>query len=442
MRSKVAAFVVLFFTGSCKETPPEPPPPPPPPPQYVRTIDLTVVDTGLTDVYLRVKFLDTVQTRAFQLRRDGQPILSALGSPLDTVVLDTGLSLNHTYSYRAYRLRDTLVIDSSLSVTLATLDTTSHDFTFQTFQFGQHSSSVFNDVAIIDENNIWAVGEVYLDPYPDTLWYWPYNVARWDGTNWNFMRAMFPVACGQPGTAPIAATTVYAFGPADVWVVAGAFVARWNGSTFTLLCIPENLMAGSLTKLWGESPNSVYGVGYNGTIVHYNGTTWQRVASETMLPIKDVHGSRDPRTGEFQVLCVAEDYGTPGGSKLFLIENTVAHQVPTIGLQSYSLWTVWFVPGRHYIAAGDGLWHSGSLGGTWYRESDLPALFKTSVHGRGLADIVVGGAFWLLGHYNGSSWRTYFPVASGSFTSVATTGDLIIAVGAAGNRALIAKGRR
>jgi hypothetical protein len=69
-------------------------------------------------------------------------------------------------------------------------------------------------------------------------------------------------------------------------------------------------------------------------------------------------------------------------------------------------------------------------------------LFKTSVHGRGLADIVVGGAFWLLGHYNGSSWRTYFPVASGSFTSVATTGDLIIAVGAAGNRALIAKGRR
>ena len=42
-------------------------------------------------------------------------------------------------------------------------DTTSHNFTWETWTFGEHSSSVLNDVAIIDENNIWAVGEIYMN---------------------------------------------------------------------------------------------------------------------------------------------------------------------------------------------------------------------------------------------------------------------------------------
>ncbi len=46
---------------------------------------------------------------------------------------------------------------------ITTMDTTSHNFTRQSFTFGQHSSSVLYDVAIIDENNIWAVGDIYMN---------------------------------------------------------------------------------------------------------------------------------------------------------------------------------------------------------------------------------------------------------------------------------------
>jgi len=42
------------------------------------------------------------------------------------------------------------------------MDTTSHNFTWQTWTFGEHSSSRLYDVAIINENNIWAVGEIYM----------------------------------------------------------------------------------------------------------------------------------------------------------------------------------------------------------------------------------------------------------------------------------------
>ncbi len=49
------------------------------------------------------------------------------------------------------------------------MDTTSHNFTWQTCTFGEHSNSVLYDVAIIDENNIWAVGEIYMNDYGSNL---------------------------------------------------------------------------------------------------------------------------------------------------------------------------------------------------------------------------------------------------------------------------------
>jgi len=60
-------------------------------------------------------------------------------------------------------------------------DTTSHNFTFQTFTFGEHSSSVLYDVAIVNDSSIWAVGEIYLNDslgQPDPI---AYNSTHWDG---------------------------------------------------------------------------------------------------------------------------------------------------------------------------------------------------------------------------------------------------------------------
>jgi hypothetical protein len=49
---------------------------------------------------------------------------------------------------------------NELSVT--TMDTTSHNFTFTTWKFGTIGSSVLYDVAIVYENNIGAVGEIMI----------------------------------------------------------------------------------------------------------------------------------------------------------------------------------------------------------------------------------------------------------------------------------------
>ena len=67
-------------------------------------------------------------------------------------------------------------------------DTTSHNFTWQSWTFGEIGTSRLYDVAIVDENNIWAVGEIYLldslgQPDPRA-----YNALHWDGIKFEIER--------------------------------------------------------------------------------------------------------------------------------------------------------------------------------------------------------------------------------------------------------------
>jgi hypothetical protein len=78
-------------------------------------------------------------------------------------------------------------------------DTTIHEFSWQTWTFGELGSSHFRDVAIVDENNIWAVGEITVYD-PDSSFNGPdgkLQRCRWDGEKWNLMRTWGPVIFEQ-----------------------------------------------------------------------------------------------------------------------------------------------------------------------------------------------------------------------------------------------------
>ena len=84
-------------------------------------------------------------------------------------------------------------------------DTTSHSFTWQTFEFGDDgaSPSSLKDVAIINDSDIWAVGSVYLNDSTGQPDYNAYNAIHWDGNKWNIKRLKYYGICSAVEYPPL-----------------------------------------------------------------------------------------------------------------------------------------------------------------------------------------------------------------------------------------------
>ena len=164
-------IVVILFNG-CNTT--EPPPLPDEPP---KSIKLKLMDVSCTEAFISVSAADTVLPANITLKKDDATMFSFMLTQTDTTVIDTTLQLNATYIYQTTALIKG-VEQKSDTLQVKTLNTTSHNFTWQTFTFGGiGGSSVLNDVAIIDENNIWAVGAIYADTTGQA-----YNAVHWNGS--------------------------------------------------------------------------------------------------------------------------------------------------------------------------------------------------------------------------------------------------------------------
>jgi len=323
-------------------------------------------------------------------------------------------------------------------------DTTSHDFVFELDTLGNGSSSVLNDVWIFDENNFWAVGEIYVQDssgQAETT----YNVARWDGKKWNLMQLYYPFNQTQLLIVPIRG--IFAFGPNDIWLAAGS-VFRWNGSSIQPFLLRPMILSGPETveKLWGVSSSNLYGVGNAGTIVHYDGSTWQKLASGTTVDIQDIWGAVDEKTGEQTVLAVASLVNYGRGLDLIEIKGTTVTKLDTMGLRVAES-SIWFVPDEVYYVAGDGLFQKFRLEEQRWQFNDFqPSIYIDCIRANAPNDIFVCGSFGFLAHYNGSTWKDYtgleVPRFFSRYKGASVKQDLVVAVGWLNDQAVIVRGTR
>ncbi len=432
--------VICFQVFSCKQAPPEPPPPPPPT-SYVQTIFLDVVDTTLTDVWIRLHFADTIQTRSFTLLRGTQVLSHVAVAPRDTIIRDDSLLQGHAYSYKAVRMQAGVVVDST-SLPVSTMALTNDEYSFRFDTLGYGNASQLLDVSIISENDVWAVGEVYIQDSTGQIDPHAYNLARWDGTRWKLQRIMFPV-CPLPSTAPIPARAIHAFASDDTWITSSGTVARWDGNRFSTMCIPGDVLVGRVNEIWGESGNNVFVAGDLGSLAHFNNGTWSRIESGTQLHIQDIWGAKDRVTGAQTILYIASNKYSNDGWGLYEIRGSQAFPLSGDGL-SWSLSSVWFVPNRWYGIVGDGAYLSDTLPNRWTRTFSLPSLYKQHVRGENLNRIAIAGDFGLLVTYNGARWRNHTDrtgMSDGSFYGVDTKGNTLVAVGHVGNKAIAVIGK-
>jgi hypothetical protein len=410
-------------------------------------LTLSAEYVGVTEADLLLRTSNSEANTQYQLFRDDSLISDGALIQAETIITDTRLLPAHHYSYQSFLIKDQKRIAQSEARQVNTLDTTSHNYTWQTFTFGGEAGScVLYDCAILSEDNIWCAGAIYLKDSLGNPDFNAYNAVHWDGQQWEMKRIPTNSVVGL-GFYPI--NTVFAFDADNIWMFsdAGSY-CHWNGTTWQSQYVAER--QGGINKIWGSSPTDLYFVGTNGNITYYNGQSWQKLESPagaggTDFDFQDIWGEVDLSNGQNKILAVACNRFTNDGSAVVRITGNTINLVQGAGLPS-NISGVWSADGREWYICGDGLFKSRDLTKPWQEIAGQPLIYKLCIRGNGPNDIFVAGYLGLVSHWNGYSWHTY-PQMPGHYPALAVKGDLVVAVGdisdgIVGGPATILMGRR
>jgi len=434
---RLSLGVFLFCSLSCRDHGTEPPP-------NTSSVQLTAEDVHVTEAWMSLQLTQAKPHNSVVFTRDDSTIHNFYFLGADTVLYDSRLLPNHAYRYKAYSFNNLILQDSSAVLAITTMDTTSHDFAWEITTVG-NSFGLLWDVAIVNDTCAWAVGEIYnydsagqIDP---TL----YNAARWNGKAWKFLNISFPIYnydCTYAGSVHGELYSVFTFPSGSMNFDAGIIM---KGDTITYLpCVPFAL-GGRILKTWGTSEADFYAVGQNGTIIHYNGISWEKLESGTTLDIRDVFGAKNAKTGGVEVMAVASKEYENYDRAILLLSGMTVTRMSDSGID-YPLMGVWFMPGRRYYVAGGEIYSKKNPldNSRWGEESGLGEHYRNAIRGNDLNEVVVVGDYGDVLHFNGITWKNYPEAAqlNGLYHSVAIHGNLVVAVGENSNAAVVAIGRR
>jgi len=411
-------FSFLLLT-SCETT--EPPP-------SNQKLTLVAEDASCTEAWLNLKLDNIYLPTEIKITQNDSTIITSNINSSDTTLFIENLLPNQTYSFKVSSIQQQV---SSNKVSVTTMDTTSHNFTWETFTFGGGSSSYFNDVAIINENNIWAVGEIHTEDTDkfdsNGVWVQPYNAVHWNGEEWELKRI---AGFGYPRNV------VYVFRENDVWFDGSI---RWDGAKYSVHMDGFPLLPNGdgwrINSMWGVSSEDFYIVGNGGNIAHYNGNSWTKIESGTELSINDIYGSVEDNIK----YCVSSS--REYGKESFLLKidsnNKVTKEYLSTDRHFLGIWTKRGFP---IYLSGDGTYTNKS--GSW--QNDLPGniYFTSDIKGNDLNDIITCGAYGFLAHNNGVGWKTYPVMIGNSYMAVDIKSNVAAAVGFSNNQAAVVVGRR
>lgn len=431
----ILTLIILLVAISCDTTEP-----PPPPDGEKPTLALALDDASCTEAWLQLTTKDLELPAELTLKQynptgDSLSKIFLLNTQDSLLYIDSLLP-NQTYNFQSVIQS---IKQSSNEITVTTMDTTSHNFTFESWTFGTIGSSTLYDVAIINESNIWAVGEILV---ADTSinGYTTYNAVHWDGIQWELMRIPF-LFQGDSFYNPIYA--VFAFSADDIWFGIGNLI-HWDGVRYMPIGI-STVFPSLVNKIWGSSSNNLYVVGNNGQIAHYNGTRWSRIESGTTLEFMDIYGVNNSKTGKQEILAVCTQ-NLPLDKAIFIIDGNTATQISSIPIQ-WELFSCWFVPNEHYYVVGSGIYEKNILSDSvWQNEPlDITHYGTSKIRGIGINDVFVVGAFGEILHFNGFTWKSYLSelgTFSGSYGSLDIKENLVAITGFESAKAKITIGKK
>ncbi len=414
-----AALLSTVILISCNKDNPVPPGEQP-------QINLTLEDVSCTEAWLKLTTANISLPANVEILKDDNPVKTISLTSADTILYIDSLLPKTSYSFSSIIQSNNQSITSP-SLPVITMDTTSHNLTWQSWTFGGEAGGcVLYDVAIIDQNDIWAVGEIYLldtlgQPDPNA-----YNAVHWNGNDWELLRLQFYTFCGQPSAGSYPAKSILALNEHDIWITSGSQVTHFDGTNqLSTECIPV-----SVNNLWGTD-NNIYAVGKFGKIAHYQNRQWSRIESGTTTIIQDIWGS------DGLILCTISNVASPGDKKILEINNNqVSDFLWDTGRRVQS---IWYKNKNAIYTCGGGVF-SLKDGIHWNEITEIPLIYSESIRGSDYNNIWVAGDFGLLAHFNGLRWKVFNEPTADIYYACAVKGNIIVAAGTKGGKAIISYG--
>ena len=278
------------------------------------------------------------------------------------------------------------------------MDTTSHNFVWTIDTLGE-SGSYLNDIAIIDENNVWVVG--YIKNGDST-----YNAAHWDGSEWELI-LVSPMGLTNP------ISCIFACKENNIWFGKVGLPVHWDGQEYFKYTPTNSTHPGqpTINAIWGNSLDDIYFVGNNGSIVHYDGNTFTRMESGTEVNLLDVWG-----LNENHIWAVGEDRHPPRSVILFFYGNSWETEY-------YNDWsgeencdsicgnfrTVWAWDDHVFLGGSAGIWDKSLDSNIWtltrYTDINQMGFGEHRIRGNNKNDIIIVGLAQMRFHYNGVNWK-------------------------------------
>jgi hypothetical protein len=225
-------------------------------------------------------------------------------------------------------------------------DSTSQDFTFEVKRFGLSnlSSSIFFDVWLFDENNIWAVGDVTLQDTSEPVNGKEYNIMQWNGKEWKGRGKLFNSA-GIHG--------IWALDTGRVYMSPGIALVYKRGeykwADFSKMGF-ENWQ--SMDRIWASSEDNVWGVGRGGIVMHFDGQEWKRINFDQQWYFYSITGSKT--TGVAYALALNTQYQT----KIVKLQNSKAEVIYTSQSQNteFNGWTLTLANEKELFIGNGPIW--------------------------------------------------------------------------------------
>lgn len=275
-------------------------------------------------------------------------------------------------------------------------DTTSHSISWRTDSLGYYSSSLL-DVWGVSPVSVYAVGRVNGEP-PELGTY----LTHFDGVSWTVMKddsLLWWIGGGVlAGIYGLADTSIFVVGSRASGPPPTGFAGRWSKKGWVNIS-PDS--TAPLYSVWMRSMNDVYACGARGTILHYDGRTWQTLQSGTSLDVWQITGLP---TGE--IYAVASDYfNSYLGSVILRISgnSVIQDEFFPVG-QKFGIWGT---ENREAYATGEGTFHK-SNGSPWDEiVTPNPRVAMWSVSGTAPNNVIVAGSYGGVIHWSGRSWKFY-----------------------------------